>query len=155
MQLVCSYRATVASAGRTGKDGRTIKTANIGRRPAKPTKLIAELKSLIDQSGISPKLQSDLEELSEAQQLVVFEHVKAGERLPVRELLYGLLLPSGNDAAVALAEHVGPRLHDGEPSKEDAVRLLQGNQVAITAAREARWSAQDVKTRKERTLFDP
>jgi len=27
----------------------------------------------------------------------------------VRELLYGLLLPSGNDAAVALAEHFGPR----------------------------------------------
>lgn len=36
--------------------------------------------------------------------------VRAGERLPVRELLYGLLLPSGNDAAVALAEHFGARL---------------------------------------------
>jgi D-alanyl-D-alanine carboxypeptidase len=30
----------------------------------------------------------------------------AGESLSVEELLYGLLLPSGNDAAVALAEHV-------------------------------------------------
>lgn len=30
----------------------------------------------------------------------------AGETLTVRELLYGLLVPSGNDAAVALAEHV-------------------------------------------------
>jgi serine-type D-Ala-D-Ala carboxypeptidase (penicillin-binding protein 5/6) len=30
----------------------------------------------------------------------------AGETLSVRELLYGLLMPSGNDAAVALAEHV-------------------------------------------------
>jgi serine-type D-Ala-D-Ala carboxypeptidase (penicillin-binding protein 5/6) len=29
-----------------------------------------------------------------------------GEKLTVRELLFGLLLPSGNDAAVALAEHV-------------------------------------------------
>ncbi len=29
-----------------------------------------------------------------------------GERLPVRDLLYGLLLNSGNDAATALAEHV-------------------------------------------------
>jgi D-alanyl-D-alanine carboxypeptidase (penicillin-binding protein 5/6) len=37
-------------------------------------------------------------------------NVRAGERLPVRELLYGLLLPSGNDAAVALAEHFGGRL---------------------------------------------
>jgi D-alanyl-D-alanine carboxypeptidase (penicillin-binding protein 5/6) len=31
----------------------------------------------------------------------------AGQTLTVRDLLYGLLLPSGNDAAVALAEHVG------------------------------------------------
>lgn len=30
----------------------------------------------------------------------------AGEKLTVRELLFGLLVPSGNDAAVALAEHV-------------------------------------------------
>jgi microsomal dipeptidase-like Zn-dependent dipeptidase/D-alanyl-D-alanine carboxypeptidase len=36
--------------------------------------------------------------------------LKAGERLPVGELLYGLLLPSGNDASVALAEHFGARL---------------------------------------------
>jgi D-alanyl-D-alanine carboxypeptidase (penicillin-binding protein 5/6) len=46
--------------------------------------------------------------------------VKAGEQLPVGELLYGLLLPSGNDASVALAEHFGQRLADktggnGEP----------------------------------------
>ncbi len=32
--------------------------------------------------------------------------LNAGDRLTVRELLYGLLLPSGNDAAVALAQHV-------------------------------------------------
>ena len=36
--------------------------------------------------------------------------VRAGESLPVRELLYGLLLPSGNDAAVALAEYFGERM---------------------------------------------
>ena len=29
-----------------------------------------------------------------------------GKRVPLRTLLYGLLLPSGNDAAIALAEHV-------------------------------------------------
>ncbi len=39
--------------------------------------------------------------------------VRAGERLPVGELLYGLLLPSGNDASVAFAEHFGPRLASG------------------------------------------
>jgi D-alanyl-D-alanine carboxypeptidase (penicillin-binding protein 5/6) len=30
-----------------------------------------------------------------------------GKRVPVLALLYGLLLPSGNDAAIALAQHVG------------------------------------------------
>jgi D-alanyl-D-alanine carboxypeptidase len=43
--------------------------------------------------------------------------IRAGERIPVRELLYGLLLPSGNDAAIALAEHFGPRL-DPPPQKQ-------------------------------------
>ncbi len=33
------------------------------------------------------------------------EHI--GEQVSVRDLLYGLMLPSGNDAALALAEHVG------------------------------------------------
>ncbi len=32
--------------------------------------------------------------------------LKAGEKLTMEELLYGLMLPSGNDAAVAIAEHV-------------------------------------------------
>jgi D-alanyl-D-alanine carboxypeptidase (penicillin-binding protein 5/6) len=35
--------------------------------------------------------------------------IRAGERLSVREALYGLMLPSGNDAATALAEHFGGR----------------------------------------------
>jgi len=38
--------------------------------------------------------------------------VKAGEKLPVRELMYGMMLPSGNDATVAFAEHFGDRLAD-------------------------------------------
>src|SRR5262245_4129591 len=38
--------------------------------------------------------------------------VREGEKLPVGELLYGLLLPSGNDAACALAEHFGDRFSD-------------------------------------------
>jgi D-alanyl-D-alanine carboxypeptidase len=33
--------------------------------------------------------------------------VSAGEKLTLRELLYGLLLPSGNDAAIAIADAVG------------------------------------------------
>lgn len=35
--------------------------------------------------------------------------VRVGEKLSVHDALYGLMLPSGNDAAVALAEHFGGR----------------------------------------------
>lgn len=34
--------------------------------------------------------------------------VRYGERLKIRDMLYGLMLPSGNDASVALAEYFGP-----------------------------------------------
>jgi D-alanyl-D-alanine carboxypeptidase (penicillin-binding protein 5/6) len=36
--------------------------------------------------------------------------IREGERISVRECLYGLLLPSGNDAGNALAEHFNDRL---------------------------------------------
>ncbi len=34
-------------------------------------------------------------------------YLKPGEEIPLEHLLYGLMLRSGNDAAVAIAEHVG------------------------------------------------
>jgi D-alanyl-D-alanine carboxypeptidase (penicillin-binding protein 5/6) len=40
--------------------------------------------------------------------------IHAGEKLPVRELMYGLLLPSGNDASVALGEYFGAKLLGNE-----------------------------------------
>lgn len=53
--------------------------------------------------------------------------VRAGEKLTVGELLYGLLLPSGNDAAIAFAEHFGPRfgsrgsgVGDQESNRDDS-----------------------------------
>lgn len=46
--------------------------------------------------------------------------IRAGEQLPVKELLYGLLLPSGNDASVAFAEHFGAKLVKKETSAKDA-----------------------------------
>lgn len=47
--------------------------------------------------------------------------IRAGESVMVRELLYGLMLPSGNDAATALAEHFGDRFYaDPEKKLENA-----------------------------------
>jgi D-alanyl-D-alanine carboxypeptidase (penicillin-binding protein 5/6) len=60
--------------------------------------------------------------------------VREGEHLPVRELLYGLLLPSGNDASVAFAEHFGRRLEPpaDAPKQDDpfARFIAEMNRVA-------------------------
>jgi D-alanyl-D-alanine carboxypeptidase (penicillin-binding protein 5/6) len=50
--------------------------------------------------------------------------VRVGEQLPVRECLYGLLLPSGNDAGNALAEHFNNRF---APPDEHLRALGLGN----------------------------
>ncbi|HJZ59938.1 MAG TPA: serine hydrolase [Gemmataceae bacterium] len=50
--------------------------------------------------------------------------IRAGEKIAVRDMLYGLLLPSGNDAAVALAEHVGPRFRADGHKEEDGLALF-------------------------------
>lgn len=49
--------------------------------------------------------------------------VRAGEKLPVRDLLYGLMLPSGNDASVALGEALGGRFApaEGAADPEDSL----------------------------------
>lgn len=61
--------------------------------------------------------------------------VRAGEELPVRELLYGLLLPSGNDAATAFAEHFGARLAppEGHSGASDSYSrfVAEMNRVAV------------------------
>jgi D-alanyl-D-alanine carboxypeptidase (penicillin-binding protein 5/6) len=44
--------------------------------------------------------------------------IRAGEEISARELLYGLLLPSGNDASVAFAEHFGGRFAGGDGDAE-------------------------------------
>ncbi|MCO6456240.1 MAG: serine hydrolase [Pirellulaceae bacterium] len=67
--------------------------------------------------------------------------VRAGERLSVEELLYGLLLPSGNDASVALAEHFGSRF---EPPDADSAPQEPGSPQAPAAQTPAAGaSAQD------------
>ncbi len=45
--------------------------------------------------------------------------LKTGDKVTVRDLLFGLLLPSGNDAATAFAEHFGPRFK--AEGKDEAV----------------------------------
>jgi D-alanyl-D-alanine carboxypeptidase (penicillin-binding protein 5/6) len=48
--------------------------------------------------------------------------VRKGESVTVLEALYGLMLPSGNDAATALAEHFGKRLAPEEKKDQDPLQ---------------------------------
>lgn len=54
-------------------------------------------------------------------------YLKVGEKLTLETLLYGLLLCSGNDAAVAIAEHISG-------SQEDFAKLMNAT------ARRSAWS---------------
>ena len=50
--------------------------------------------------------------------------IKPGDRLSVSDLIYGLLLPSGNDAAIAIAEHVAGTVPDFvQLMNQEAARL--------------------------------
>lgn len=59
--------------------------------------------------------------------------LKRGEKASVRDLLYGLMLRSGNDAAVALAEHVGGSVKGfAELMNEKAIELGLTNTHFVT-----------------------
>ncbi|WP_010248103.1 D-alanyl-D-alanine carboxypeptidase family protein [Acetivibrio cellulolyticus] len=51
-------------------------------------------------------------------------HLKEGEELSLRELLYGLMLNSGNDAAIAIAEHIGGSVEEFAQMMNDKAREL-------------------------------
>src|SRR6478609_9361957 len=88
------------------------------RDPASTTKMMtAYLVSLL--ADKDPKVLDEIVTFSERADKTPgsTSDVKAGEKLPVGELMYGMMLPSGNDAAVAFAEHFGDRLADEKDKK--------------------------------------
>lgn len=54
-------------------------------------------------------------------------YLKAGETLPLRELVYGLMLQSGNDAAIAIAESVAGSVASFVSRMNEKARLLRLN----------------------------
>ena len=77
-----------------------------GRAPASLTKLITAMVA-VDDAG---SLDHVVEVVQSATQVIPsLMGLTAGERLSVRDLLYGLFLDSGNDAAEALAAGIVPR----------------------------------------------
>lgn len=84
------------------------KNADQPRAIASLTKIVTAL-VVVERSALDSVVTAspDAEQVGANDPLVTELELVAGEKLTVEHLLYGLLLPSANDAAVALAEHVG------------------------------------------------
>jgi D-alanyl-D-alanine carboxypeptidase (penicillin-binding protein 5/6) len=100
------------------------------REPASTTKMMtAYLVTLLAEKD--PKVLDEIITFSERADRTPgsTSDVKAGEKLPVGELMYGMMLPSGNDATVAFAEHFGNRLAD----EKDKQAKLSGYDCFVSA----------------------
>lgn len=75
--------------------------------PASLTKIVTALVA-VERTELSAMVNVDVdgEDLAITTDSTVMG-LKPGQTVSMRDLLYGLLLPSGNDAAIAIAEHVG------------------------------------------------
>lgn len=80
--------------------------------PASTTKIATAL-VVVQNTEISDQVQIEEGDLVDTDEFSNMGLV-AGDTLSVELLLYGLLLPSGNDAAKALARHVGSSLPGGD-----------------------------------------
>lgn len=90
-------------------DGRVLfeRSADEQRAIASTTKILTAL-VVLESSNLSEMVEASAraEQVGADDPLVTELELTKGERLSVENLLYGLLLGSANDAAVALAEHV-------------------------------------------------
>lgn len=95
-----------------GKSGQMLYGKNEEEKayPASITKIITALVAIEDREQVGGKGLDALVAISPAAIGVEGSsiYLKPGEKMPMRDLLYGLMLRSGNDAAVAIAEEVGP-----------------------------------------------
>ncbi|HLL49781.1 MAG TPA: serine hydrolase, partial [Thermomicrobiales bacterium] len=105
--------------------------------PASLTKIVSALVVLerANLDDVIEILEGDLVSPEESQ-----VGLQAGDRLSVRDLLFGMLIPSGNDATLALARHVGAASLDATQSPEQAVSEfvslmnLKANELGATAS---------------------
>lgn len=112
-----------------GKTGRFLAGDNENgpREPASTTKIMTAY-LVCELAEKDPSVLNEIVTFSERADKTPgsTSEVKAGEKLPVRELLYGLMLPSGNDASVAIGEHFGDRLADKKKNPQDQAKGYDG-----------------------------
>ena len=86
--------------------------------PASLTKIVSAL-VVLERANLEDTIEIQEVDLVSAEESQV--GLMAGDRLSVRDLLRGMLIPSGNDVTLALARHVGAStIGEGAPA-EDAV----------------------------------
>ncbi len=86
--------------------------------PASLTKIVSAL-VVLERANLEETVEILEEDLVSAEESQV--GLTAGDRLSVRDLLHGMLIPSGNDATLALARHVGAAAIGEGASPEQAV----------------------------------
>lgn len=93
--------------------------ANERRAPASLTKIFTAIETIEEAAPEVSLTTSDADMVSSEASQVGFG---PGETFTVRELLYGMMLPSGNDAARALARSLGSQ--DGDSPDQGTQRFL-------------------------------
>ena len=90
------------------------------RQAASTTKIMTAF-AVLEYAREKPEILDDIITFSKAADDTVGSTaaVRVGEQVSVRNLLYGLLLPSGNDASVALAEHLGARIQGSQIEQDN------------------------------------
>ena len=86
--------------------------------PASLTKIVSAL-VILERVNLDETIEIISEDLVSPEESQV--GLTAGDRLSARDLLYGALIPSGNDATRALARHIGSEALGGKPDPERAI----------------------------------
>jgi D-alanyl-D-alanine carboxypeptidase (penicillin-binding protein 5/6) len=127
---VVTAKAWAVADGKTGKVlwGSKEKDA----LPIASTTKIMTAHVVLTLAADDPKVLDEVLTFSEAADKVTGTTcgLNAGDKVAVRDLLYGLLLPSGNDAAHALAEHFGPRFKGAAKDAPVACFVAEMNRIA-------------------------
>lgn len=117
--ILCIYPAKMCSAVSTSaessvvieaKTGQVLYSDNAGKRlgMASTTKIMTAVLALEKCNLDDPVTISQNAQNQEGSSI----YLRAGDVVPMRDLVYGLMLNSGNDAAAAIAEYVGDGIDD-------------------------------------------
>jgi serine-type D-Ala-D-Ala carboxypeptidase (penicillin-binding protein 5/6) len=104
------------------------------RSPASTTKVATAIAVMELASNLNEQIVIDASDVIPVERGESIMAVVEGDILTVEQLMYGLLIPSGNDAAHALARVFGQRLLDQEGGSGNPIERFVAEMNAITAS---------------------